>query len=413
MSRHPTTVIVGASIGAVRTAQALRAEGYAGEIVLVGGEAALPYDKPPLSKAFLAGTVTHADITLLDDTKAAVAGIQLRLGRAATGLDLAGRSVELADGARLGFDELVIATGARARPSPWGERPGVHTVRTAADAVALREDLARGGPLVIVGAGFIGAEIAATATAMGTGEVTLVDPVAVPLSRVLNPAVAERFGRLHTDRGVRTRFGVGVTGIEGRGSGLRVVLADGTELPAATVVVGIGSVPNDEWLRGSGLTIEDGVVCDRFSQAAEHVHAVGDVARWFHPRHRRLVRAEHWTNAVEQANQVAHHIVHPGDPRTHEPVEYVWSDQYDWKIQLAGRTGGDLGHVVVPGADPERTFAVLYADPGGDFAGAVTVNWPRALITSRKALTARATFESVRETLTAQAMSVPMKGGTR
>lgn len=400
MSR-PTTVIVGASIGGVRAAQALRAEGYDGEVVLVGDETVLPYDKPPLSKAFLAGTATAADITLFDEGQAAAADVRLELGNAATGLDLAARKVELADGSRLSFDDLVVATGARARPSPWGARPGVHVVRTAADAAALREDLGRGGPLVIIGAGFIGAEIAATATALGVADVTLVDPVAVPLSRVLNPAVAERFGALHAERGVTTRFGAGVSGIDPGG----VLLTDGTRLDAATVVVGIGAVPNDGWLRGSGLTIDDGVVCDRFSRASEHVHALGDVARWFHPRHGRLVRAEHWTNAVEQAACVAHNIVHPGTPRAHAPVEYVWSDQYDWKIQLAGRTGGELAHVLVPGPDPARSFAVLYADPGGTLAGAVVVNWPRALLTARRALAASAAPATVQadiEALTAK-----------
>ena len=140
------------------------------------------------------------------------------------------------------------------------------------------------------------------------------------------------------------------------------------------------------------------MVCDEYSRAvgAPHVHAVGDVARWFHRRHGRLVRVEHWTNAVEQAACVAHNIVHPDAPRAHEPVEYVWSDQYDWKIQLAGRTGGDLDHITVPGADPERSFAVLYADPDGGFAGAVTVNWPRALIACRRSLGAASTLEEVR-----------------
>lgn len=400
--RRPVTVIVGASIGGVRMAQALRAEGYAGEVVLIGDEARLPYDKPPLSKGFLAGTATIADITLLDEEQAAAADIRLGLGRAATGLDLAGKAVELAGGARLRFDELVIATGARARPSPWGGHPGVHVVRTADDAAALREDLRRGGPLVVIGAGFIGAEIAATATAMGIDDVTLVDPVAVPLSRVLDPAVAELFGTLHARKGVTTRFGVGVTGIASSGTGLAVELTDGTTLSAATVVVGIGAVPNDEWLRGSGLTIDDGVVCDQFSRAANHVHAIGDVARWFHPRHQRLVRVEHWTNAVEQAACVAHNIVHPDTPYAHSPVEYVWSDQYDWKIQLAGRTGGALDHVFVPGADPARSFAVLYADRAGRFAGALTVNWPRALIASRRALRTTTTLAAVREDILAR-----------
>ncbi len=386
------------------TAQALRAAGYAGEVVLVGEERALPYDKPPLSKAVLAGTTSADAIALLTEEAAAEAGIRLVLGRAATRLRLQEQVVELAGGERLAYDDVVVATGARARPSLWGEPPGVHVLRTLDDAAALGAALRRGGPLVVIGAGFVGAEVAATARGMGVEQVTVVDPVPVPLGRVLDPAVAQRFATLHADRGVSTRFGVGVAGIdEVPGGALAVRLTDGATLPADAVVVGIGAVPNDEWLRTSGLQIDDGVVCDRYSRAlgAPHVHAVGDVARWFHPRHERLVRVEHWTNAVEQAACVAHNIVHPDRPRAHEPVEYVWSDQYDWRIQLAGRTGGDLAHVTLPGADPARTFAVLYGHPDGGFAGALTVNWPRALVTCRRAVGAARTLEEVRRTVEA------------
>jgi phthalate 3,4-dioxygenase ferredoxin reductase subunit len=282
----------------------------------------------------------------------------------------------------------------------------VHLLRTRDDALALRADLRRGGPLVIIGAGFIGAEVAATARGLGVDPITVVDPVPVPLSRVLNPAVAELFTGLHADRGVRTRFGVGVEGID-TGTELAVRLADGTRLPARIVLVGIGAVPNDRWLRGSGLTVDDGLVCDEYCRAvgAPFVLAVGDVARWRHPRHGRLVRAEHWTNAVDQAACVAHTIIHPDDPLAYDPVEYVWSDQYDWRIQLVGRTGGELCHELVPGADPDRAFAVLYADPDGSFAGAVTVNWPRALIACRRALAARVATPTalVREQVLAKA----------
>ncbi|MES9602412.1 MULTISPECIES: NAD(P)/FAD-dependent oxidoreductase [Actinomadura] len=398
-----TVVIVGASVGGVRTARALRSSGHAGEIVLVGAEEHLPYDRPPLSKAFLAGTATRGELTLLGEDTADAAGIRLELGTPATAVDVAGRAVELADGRRLAFDELVVATGARPRPSPWGAPPGLHVLRTLDDAVALREDLRCGGPLVVVGAGFIGAEVAATATAMGLADVTLVDPARAPLGRVLSPAVARRFARLHADRGVRTRFGAAVTGVEAVDGGLVVGLDDGSRLPAATVVVGIGAVPNDEWVRGSGLTVADGVVCDRYSRArgASNVHAVGDVARWFHPRRRRLVRAEHWTNAVEQAERVAHNITHPDDLQAHDPVEYAWTDQYDWRIQMVGRTGGGLDHVILPGADPDHGFAVLYADPAGEFAGAVAVNWPRVVIACRKALRAPVSLATMRENITA------------
>jgi NADPH-dependent 2,4-dienoyl-CoA reductase/sulfur reductase-like enzyme len=413
----PATVIVGSSVGGVRTAQALRAAGYDGDVVLVGAEGRLPYDKPPLSKGLLAGAATPGSIGLLTEAGARDLGVRLVLGRAARRLDVARRHLELADGERLPYDDVVIATGARARPSPWGQPPGVHVLRTLDDATALREDLRRGGPLVVIGAGFIGAEVAATARGMGLQDVTVVDPVPAPLSRVLHPAVAERFGALHREHGVSTRFGVGVAGIDrgpgGRGApggpgGLSVRLTDGSRLPAATVVVGIGAIPNDRWLASSGLRIADGVVCDQYSRVAgaPGVHAVGDVARWFHLGRGALVRAEHWTNAVEQAACVAHNIAHPGQPRAYAPVEYVWSDQYDWKIQLAGRTGGDLRPVTVDrpgaaGAVAVRSFAVLYAAADGLLAGAVAVNWPRALLTCRRALAAGQSLDEVQQGITA------------
>ncbi|SFO55638.1 phthalate 3,4-dioxygenase, ferredoxin reductase subunit [Pseudonocardia ammonioxydans] len=380
------TVIVGASVGGVRTAQALRAAEYEGEIVLVGDENVLPYDKPPLSKALLAGTTSVDNVGLLTREAAAQTGIELRLGSAAVGV--ADGAVRLADGTELPYDDLVIATGARARPSPWGTPPGVHVVRSLDDAHRLGTALRAGGPLVVIGAGFIGAEVAATALGMGLTDVTVVDPVAVPLSRVLNEEVAGVFGDLHAGRGVTTRFGVGVTDVREAGGALEVVLDDGSVLPAATIVVGIGAIPNDEWLAHSGIPTDGGVLCDSHCSSVEapHVWAVGDVARWWHPVYDRYVRLEHWTNAVEQAVCVAHNITHPEDLRSHAPVEYVWSDQYDWKIQLVGRTGGDLAHVRVDGADPARSFAVLYGDGTGRFIGALTVNWPKALVTCRRAL---------------------------
>ncbi len=382
------TVIVGASVGGVRTAQALRGAGYDGEIALIGDEAVLPYDRPPLSKALLAGTATTESVGLLTAEAAAQARVELVLGNAAIGVDRARRRVLLADGGSRAYDDLVIATGARARPSPWGTPPGVHVVRSLSDAEGLRAALRAGGPLVVVGAGFIGAEVAATAVGMGVDDVTVVDPVATPMSRVLDPEIALLFGRLHTDRGVRTRFGVGVTAIEETATGLRVHLDNGSVLPARSVVVGIGAVPNDEWLRGSGIPVDDGVLCDSScrSVADPHVWAVGDVARWWHPALDRAVRSEHWTNAVEQAACVAHNITRPDGPREYAPVPYVWSDQYDWKIQLVGRTGSEFAHVRVDGVDPERRFAVLYADASDRFVGALTVNWPKALVTCRRVL---------------------------
>lgn len=395
-----TVVVVGSSVGGVRTAQALRSEGYDGRIVLVGQESAVPYDKPPLSKQFLAGNWDAARLTLLGPEEAERSGIELCLGTPAQRLDVAGREVRLEDGRSLSYDSLVIATGASARPSPWRPESGVHVIRTLEDSRSLRQALDADGPVVVVGGGFIGAEVAGTVRALGR-EVTVVDPMPSPIGRVVGPEIGRWFTDLHHRHGVSTRFGVGVEAVEGAAGRLRVRLTDGTELPAATVVVGIGAIPNDGWLADSGLLIEDGVLCDEYSRAVDTpgVFVVGDVARWFHPGHREHVRVEHWTNAVEQGICAAHNIAHPDDLRSYRPVEYVWSDQYDWKIQIVGRPVRGTRHEVVGDLSGEKPrAAVLYTDPdSGLLHGAVTVNWPKALVQCRRLVTQAARFDEALE----------------
>lgn len=383
-----TVVVVGSSVGGVRTAQALRREGFAGRLVLVGEESAAPYDKPPLSKQYLAGEWEPDRLCLLTEDAAAASDIELRLGVAAVRLDVAARQVVLADGTALDFDHVVVGTGATARPSPWPAESGVHVIRTLADVDGLRADLAEGGPVVVVGGGVIGAEAAATIRRLGH-DVTMVDPLATPLARLVGPEVGRPLEELHRRNGVDTRFGVGVEGIDGKAGGLTVRLTDGTVLPAATVLVGIGAVPNDAWLADSGLLVDNGVVCDRYCRAvdSDHVWAVGDVARWQDPRYPAEVRVEHWTNAVEQAAAVAHNIVHPDDVQAYAPLEYVWSDQYDWKMQIVGHVARGSRYEVVGDllAEPTRA-AVIYATDDGKLAGAVTVNWPKVTVASRRAL---------------------------
>lgn len=393
-------VIVGSSVGGVRTAQALRRAGFAGPLVVVGEEQELPYDKPPLSKDFLMTAASPA-VPLLSDDEARTAGIDLLLGHRAVSLDIAARRVELDGHEPLVFDGLVIATGARARPSPWrGE--GVHELRTLEDARSLRADLERGGHLVVVGAGFIGAEVAGSARRLGL-EVTMVDPLAVPAGRQMGDEVGRRLAGLHQRHGVRTRFGHGVESIERAPEGtFTVTLTDGEHLRADTVVVGIGATPNTEWLESSGLLIEDGIVCDELGRAeqAGGIFAVGDVARWRDPAAGRDVRVEHWTNAVDQAAVVAHNLVHPDEPRIHSPVHYVWSDQHDWKIQIVGEPRAGAGHTLVeqPTAGTE-SWAALYHDTADALVGAVVVNWPRALVACRRALPTRSPVHDVRAQL--------------
>ena len=408
-----TVVVVGSSIGGVRTAQALRSEGFDGRVVLVGEESELPYDKPPLSKQFLAGDWPHEKVLLLTREAAEKDAIELRLGARATRLDVAAHRVLLAGGEALSYDSLVVATGASARPSPWHPESGVHVVRTLADSRRLHEALMLTGPVIVVGGGFIGAEVAATARGLGH-EVTVVDPLPTPIGRVVGPEIGQLFSELHHRHGVETRFGVGVEEVSGRAGDLHVGLTDGSRLTGATVVVGIGAVPNDGWLADSGLPIENGVLCDEYSRAldAPDVFAIGDVARWFHPGHREHVRVEHWTNAVEQGVCAAHNIAHPDDLRSYRPVEYVWSDQYDWKAQIVGRPVHGVRQEIVGTLEGEHPRgAVLYADDAGRLCGAVTVNWPRALVQCRRLVPQATPFEDALTRLRElRAVAVPAAG---
>lgn len=395
--RDHTTVIVGTSVGGVRAAQALRSNGYEGRIVLVGEEKTPPYDKPPLSKELLTGAEVGPALWLLRDGEAEYSRLELRLGERAEALDPAGRLLYLASGERLAYDHLVVAAGASARPSPWPDTKGVHLLRTLEDSKSLRADLLSAGRVAVVGAGFIGAEVASSARALGL-EVSLVDPLPLPMSRAVGEQAGRVLAELHKRSGVDTRFGVGVDSLEGCPGGYLIQLSDGATIEAPVVVLGIGTALNDSWLRSSGLGLEDGILCDEHCRAvgAEEVYGVGDIARWHHRRHGQRVRVEHWTNAVEQAACVAHNIAHPQELQAHEPVEYVWTDQYDWNIQIAGRPQEASSSTAVgePGAD--RRFAFLHEGDSGVLVGAMAVNWPRGLLECRRMLAAGVTFaESV------------------
>lgn len=381
----PTVVIVGASVGGVKTAQALRLEGFTGRIVLIDAENVPAYDKPPLSKAYLQPDAPSTTIELLTAEELASLDAEFTLGSPARHLDTVERTVTLESGDVVPFDVLVIATGSRARRSPWGEGPGIHVLRTSADAERLRDELRPGRNLLIVGAGFIGAEVASTALKHGVA-VTMVDPLPAPMSRVLNQAVGDIFAAKHQKEGASTVFGHTVSSVTRSAGVFDVELSNGRLLHADSVLVGIGAVVNTEWLEDSGLVLDNGIICGPGLHAvgAEGVFAVGDVARWRSAARNESLRLEHWTNAVDQAKTVAHNIVHPDDPVDYETVEYVWSDQYDWKIQVIGRTGSE--DFAVLGDPSDDKFAVLYEGDDGKLLGAIVVNWPRALVACRKAV---------------------------
>ncbi|TLP71212.1 NAD(P)/FAD-dependent oxidoreductase [Nesterenkonia sphaerica] len=400
------TVIVGASVAGVRTAQALRSQGYSGAITIVDAEEEWPYDKPALSKSFLSGQSHRDSLELISKTEAASLEIELLLGTRAIGLDVAEKLLEVDRCVPIAYDSLVIATGGRARPSPWGQPEGVHVLRTLDDARKLHNDLSPGAHLAVVGAGFIGAEVASTARAANV-EVTLIDPLPYPMSRVMTPEVGDWFSRLHEAHGVTTRFGVGVESIDGGRGNFALKLTDGTEVRSDSVLVGIGSMPNDEWLTDSGLLIDNGVLCDEFCRAiqTEGIYVAGDAARLMDQQTGPSVRLEHWTNAVEQAKTVAHNIVNPGDAQIHQSVEYVWSDQYDWRIQVAGRPSHDLDQVTHGDPFVQGRAAAIFVK-GGALRGAVVVNWPRVLIEARKAIARKWTAQELNDRIESLTQSV-------
>ena len=393
MTQAPRAItIVGASLAGLNAAEALRREGFDGPVTLIGAENHLPYDRPPLSKQVLAGDWEAERAALTGSGELEEDGIEVLLGLRATALDLASRKLTLHTGETVAFDGLVIATGARCRTMPGTEHlDGVHVLRSLDDCLALRADLeALPRRVVVVGAGFIGAEVAATARGRGL-EVTVIEALPTPLSRVLGDEMGRVCAEVHRDHGVDLRTGVGVEEIEGDRRVERVALTDGTTVDADVVVVGIGVVPNTEWLDGSGLQVGDGVVCDASCLAAERVTAAGDVARWPNELFGETMRVEHWDNAAQQGAHAARRLLDAqAGPFT--PVPWFWSDQYDRKIQLAGRVRPDDEVRVVTGTVDERRFAAIYGR-AGRIVGVLGFNRPRHVMRYRALIEQGASFE--------------------
>ena len=385
--------IVGASLAGYWAAETLRRDGFKGRISLIGDEPHAPYDRPPLSKRFLAGDLDDDRLPLTTAEKLADLGLEMRLGCRATGLDVATRTLEV-DGVAEPYDGLLIATGARCRNLPGtAGLAGVHTLRTRDDAEAIRDALANGARrVVVVGAGFIGAEVASTAIGRGA-EVTMVEALEAPFGRVLGVEMGAVMADVHRRHGVDLRTGVGVDEVLGddRLSGVR--LANGATLEADLLVVGIGVVPNTDWLEGSGLTLDDGVVCDETCLAAPDVAAAGDVARWANPRYGEVMRVEHWDNAVQQGVHAARRLLQSDEEATpYAPVPWFWTDQYDRKVQLAGRPHTDDEVRVVAGSTAEHRFAAFYGRDGR-FTAALGMNRPRQVMQSKGLLDAGASWD--------------------
>ena len=390
-----SVAIVGMSLAGLRAAETLRRAGFDGRISAIGAETHLPYDRPPLSKELLAGRWQPDEVLL---RKQGVDDLDLdwRLGSRAVRLDLGERCIGLADGARVDFDGLVISTGSEPRvlPAPDGAPPldGVFVLRSLDDALAIRSRLDAQPRVVVIGAGFIGSEVAATCRGRGL-DVTVLEALPQPMVRGLGTEIGAVCAALHRDNGVDLRLGVSVEAIEGDGRVERVRLADGAVIDADVLVVGIGVRPVTDWLEGSGLTLSDGVVCDETLLAAPGVVAAGDVARWPNPLFDgESMRLEHWTNATEQSVAAAERLlVGDGEPRPFAPVPFVWSDQYDVKIQCVGRFNADDELHVAHGTLAERRFVALFGR-AGRLVGALGFGRPRQVMQYRRMISERRTF---------------------
>ncbi|MGH3936372.1 MAG: NAD(P)/FAD-dependent oxidoreductase [Pseudonocardiaceae bacterium] len=389
-------VVVGAGLGGLRTVESLRAEGFSGRISLVGDEPHEPYDRPPLSKQILAGQWPE-ERAILHRGELAGLDVALYLGRSAVGVD--GAAVELADGTQLRYDALVVATGVLPRRLPGQpEHPELHVLRTLENCRALRDSMSRARSLLVVGAGFIGAEVAATARMAGL-EVTMIEALPVPFARVLGEQMGQLCARLQTDNGVTVRCGVRLAGFADSAGGIAASLADGSLVQADCAVVGVGTVVDSGWLAGLGVPIENGLLCDTTGlvEGTGNVYAVGDVAAWRHATVGDRPRIEHWTSATEQAAVVAQRIAGAPITRQADVVPYFWSDQYGLTLQLVGRC--ELATTVEVLHDPgviKGTVAGYFR--AGTLVAVLAFHAPRLLNRYRKLVAAGASEREVHAT---------------
>lgn len=393
MARLDHVLIVGASLAGFAAARSLRSEGFTGAVTIVGEEWHRPYDRPPLSKGFLTGGLSGQDLLLEDEDLAA----EMLLGVRAVDLHAATRTVTTADGRRLSADAVLVATGARARRLPaglGGSLAGVHTLRTLDDALALRAELVSGARLVLVGAGFVGAEIASSAHYLGL-DVTVVEAAPAPLVGPLGVPMAALVAQLHADHGVPLLAGVAVAELVGTDRVTGVRLADGRLLGADVVVVGIGSTPNVEWLADSGLDLVDsvggGLGCDAVgATTAPGVYGIGDCSAWFDPALGFRRRVEHWTEAHDRPVRTVRAVLGLGAPagsRAPLPVPYFWSDQYGVRLQFAGnRLGDERVHIEAGSAEGRDVLAVYHR--AGRPVAVLGMNQPRLFARTRRSLAA-------------------------
>ena len=373
MTETPATpssvVIVGGGLAGAKTAEALRAEGFAGPVTLVAGEDELPYERPPLSKGYLAGETEFADAVVHPEEWYAEHEVDLRRGVDVVALHRADHEVELADGTRLAYGALVLATGAEPRPLPIPGADTALTLRTHADSDRIRATFGEGRRLVVIGAGWIGLEVAAAARAAGT-DVTVLEAAELPLLGVLGPEMGEVFAGLHREHGVDLRLGAKIAEITPAG----VRLEDGEEIAADAVVVGVGVRPRTELAEAAGLDVDNGVLVDRALRTSDaDIYAVGDIAHHDHPVLGRRVRVEHWATALNQPAVAAAAIL--GEDAAYDRLPYFFSDQYDLGMEYVGHaTRDDTARVVVRGDLDKREFVAFWLDDQDRILAAMNVN---------------------------------------
>jgi 3-phenylpropionate/trans-cinnamate dioxygenase ferredoxin reductase component len=359
MSSDQMHVIVGASLAGAKAAETLREEGFDGRVVLVGSEEERPYERPPLSKDYLRGEVGREKVYVHDDGFYAEHDIELRLGRTALSLDTANTRLELDDGELLSYDRLLLATGAEPRrlSVPGADLDGVFYLRSVRDSDALRERLDRGGAVVVVGAGWIGAEVAASARQRGL-DVTVIEPASVPLERVLGKEAGAIYGEIHADYGVRMLLGAGVDAFEGDGVVERVRTSDGRVVDCDFVVVGVGVEPRIALAAQAGIAVDNGVLVDEHLQTSvPGVFAAGDVAAAQHPFYGERIRVEHWANALNQAPAAARSML--GQSAAYDRLPYFFSDQYDVGMEYTGFARA-WDRVVFRGDPATREFVAFW-----------------------------------------------------
>jgi 3-phenylpropionate/trans-cinnamate dioxygenase ferredoxin reductase subunit len=394
MAEQQTFVIVGANLAGGRAALALRKEGFDGRVLLIGAEPDPPYERPPLSKEYLRGDMAKEKLFIAKPESYEEQSIELRLGVRATALDAAGHAVELESGERIAYDKLLLATGGYPRRAEvaGSELEGIYYLRTLADSERIGAELQPGRRLVVIGAGFIGAEVAASARTKGL-DVTVIEMANVPLGRALGEEMGGIYADIHRDHGVRLHTGEAIERFEGSSRVERVVTSVGRSIECDFVVVGVGITPATELAEGAGLNVDNGVLVNEYCEtSAAGVYACGDVANFFHPVLGERLRVEHWSNAQNQAAAAAKSMLGQREPYTEIP--WFWSDQYDLNMQYVGHaTRWD--EVVLRGNVLERKFTAFYID-GGRLRAALTVNRHRDIRPSRELIRQGIAIESAK-----------------